>query len=180
MRKVILYIATSIDGFISDENGSVDFLHQFSPSPNLEKLYTDFYSNIDTVIMGNNTYQQIITELSPNEWVYPNAKTYVYSSKEIGNGVNDTITFTKEDPNELINTLKADTTSKNIWLLGGASIIKSFLENNLIDEYIISIAPVILSNGIKLFDNIGDMPKLHLKNTNVADNFVELTYVHSV
>lgn len=77
MRKIILYIAMSLDGKIADENGNVNWLvgddiHDTSST------YDNFIQNIDTVIMGYNTYHQVVTELSPDTWVYKELKTFVF------------------------------------------------------------------------------------------------------
>lgn len=77
MRKIILFIAMSLDGYISDNKGSVDWLKgQGSDDEDID-TYSEFKKRIDTVLMGWNTYHQIVTELSPNEWVYSDLMTYV-------------------------------------------------------------------------------------------------------
>lgn len=69
MKKISLFIAMSLDGYIADNNGRVDWLNgQENDSENID-VYSEFVKNIDTVIMGWNTYHQIVTELSPNDWV---------------------------------------------------------------------------------------------------------------
>ena len=77
MKKITLFIAMSLDGYIADRNGSVNWLTgQGSEEENMDS-YSEFVKEIDTVIMGWNTYYQIITELSPDEWVYRDFTTYV-------------------------------------------------------------------------------------------------------
>ncbi|MCW6660996.1 dihydrofolate reductase, partial [Aerococcaceae bacterium NML201209] len=72
MRKVKLFIAMSVDGYIADKNGGVGFLKGHEDSLETEDTYSKFIKNIDIVLMGWNTYNQIITELSPDNWVYDN------------------------------------------------------------------------------------------------------------
>ena len=71
MRKVILYIAMSLDGYIADQNGNVDWLNEYDSDENVEGTdsYSLFLDKVDTVIIGYNTYHQIVTELSPEQWV---------------------------------------------------------------------------------------------------------------
>lgn len=70
MRKICLFIAMSLDGYIADRKGSVDWLKgQGNDNENID-VYSEFVKNIDTILMGWNTYHQIVTELSLKEWVY--------------------------------------------------------------------------------------------------------------
>ena len=70
MRKAILYIAMSLDGYIADARGGVDWLTGDGSEPEHEGSYPAFYNAVDTVIMGHTTYRQITCELSPGHWVY--------------------------------------------------------------------------------------------------------------
>ena len=70
MRRIILFIAMSLDGYIADEKGGVDWLSDIQTEENGENSYSHFIKEIDTVVTGWNTYHQIVTELSPGEWVY--------------------------------------------------------------------------------------------------------------
>ena len=72
MRKTTSFIATSLDGYIADSNKSVGWLAGQNESEDMPETYSDFIQDIDTVIMGRNTYRQIVTELSPEEWPYAN------------------------------------------------------------------------------------------------------------
>ncbi len=77
MRKIVLYIAMSLDGYIADANGGVSWLRGQDPDSESEGSYPEFVRDIDTVVMGWETYHQVITELSPDEWVYEDLMTYV-------------------------------------------------------------------------------------------------------
>lgn len=83
MRKVSLFIAVSLDGYIADVDGKVDWLKGQESTGAESESYDNFIKDIDTVIMGWNTYNQIITELSPDEWVYSGLKIYVITHKEM-------------------------------------------------------------------------------------------------
>ena len=81
MKKISLFIAMSLDGYIADSKGSVEWLTgQGNDDDNID-AYSEFVKDIDTVIMGWNTYHQIVTELSPDEWVYDDFTTYVVTHK---------------------------------------------------------------------------------------------------
>ena len=83
MRKVTLFIAMSLDGYIADKDGGVDWLNgQEEDGENMD-TYSEFIKTIDTIIMGWNTYHQLTSELSPEEWVYPEQISYVITHREI-------------------------------------------------------------------------------------------------
>ena len=83
MKKVVLYIAMSLDGYIADKEGKVDWLKgQNAKEENID-TYSSFIKEVDTVIMGRNTYKQIITELSPNQWIYHDLTTYVITHRKL-------------------------------------------------------------------------------------------------
>lgn len=171
MRKVKLFIAMSLDGYIADENGSVHFLQGHEDNAESEDTYSEFIKEIDTVLMGWNTYHQIITELSKDNWVYDNLLTYVFTHREQQDTSN--ILFTNKNLVELIQSLKSHH-GKDIWICGGADLIKQALFSDLIDEYFISIIPTILGNGIKLFSPNKIERKLKLIKTTTNNGIIEL------
>lgn len=119
MRKTVLYIAMSLDGYIADENGNVDWLKGQDADVENEDTYSEFVKSIDTVVMGWKTYYQVATELSPSEWVYSDLTSYVITHREQAS--EETIRFLCEAPADLIKRLKAQS-GKDIWICGGADI----------------------------------------------------------
>lgn len=79
MREVILYIALSLDGYIADENGDVGWLGGSDEEYESDEGYERFQQTVDTVVMGYNTYHQIVTELSPDKWPYPQLESYIFT-----------------------------------------------------------------------------------------------------
>lgn len=124
--------------------------------------------------MGWNTYNQIITELSPDNWVYDNLLTYVFTHREQQDS--DKIIFTSDNLEELIEKLKG-VEGKDIWICGGADLVQQAISSDVIDEYLISIIPTILGNGIKLFSQNDAEHKLKLINTITNNGIVELNYI---
>ncbi len=171
MRKAVLFIAMSLDGYIADERGGVEWLDGHDPDTENIDAYSEFVQNADTVIMGWNTYHQIVTELSPLEWVYGNLTSYVITHRKLP--PKDNIFFTDKDPAELITELKSRD-GKNIWICGGASLVGQLAD--LIDEYQISVIPTILGKGKRLFDTVQDEVKLKLLSTRNYKGIVELVY----
>ena len=148
MRKISLFIAMSLDGYIADSTGGVDWLKgQGSDDENIDS-YSEFIKNIDTILMGWNTYHQIVTELSPNEWIYGDFTTYVISHNE--HDSSEKVRFTDTSPVDLAERLKKEN-GKEIWICGGANLIGQLVNADLIDCYYITVVPTLLGSGIRLF-----------------------------
>lgn len=173
MRKVILYIAMSLDGYIADAEGKVDWLTgQDSDLPE-DGSYEEFEKEIDTVIMGWKTYHQIVTELSPKEWVYGNLQSYVITHRKAGS--EDGILFTSQSPGTLVRELK-EQKGKDIWICGGANLVRQLVEEDLIDQYRISVIPTILGKGIPLFGTMEKEIRLRLMEAQGRNGITELIY----
>ena len=173
MRKIVLFIAMSLDGYIADTDGKVDWLVGQDSDVEGDDSYADFVNNVDTVIMGWTTYHQIVTDLSPGEWVYDNLQSYVITHRDCSPKSN--VTFVSENPCTLVNSLKQKN-GKDIWICGGADIVHQLMQNNLIDKYHISVIPTILGNGIRLFDVINQKTDLRLITSKNSNGIVELVY----
>lgn len=173
MRKVVLYIAMSLDGYIADSSGKVDWLNGHGSDEENVDTYSAFIRDVDKVIMGWNTYYQITTELSPDEWVYKGLTTYVITHRKFS--PTEDIKFVQDNPCSVVEQLKSEE-GKAIWICGGASIIQPLMQGGLIDEYYISIMPTILGSGIRLFEERQDEIKLKLVHTQSYNGITELVY----
>lgn len=173
MRKTILFIAMSLDGYIADNQGNVDWLNgQGNDGENID-TYSEFIKNIDTILMGWNTYHQIVTELSPDEWVYRDFLTYVITHNK--NVSSEKMRFTNINPADLIKSLKEEN-GKDIWICGGANLAQQLIKEDLIDCYYITVIPILLGSGIRLFDNTKCEIKLKLLNTQAYNGMIDLVY----
>jgi dihydrofolate reductase len=144
-RKVILYIATSLDGFIAPTNGDMSFLSVVAQEGE-DYGYADFVSMVDTVIMGRITYDWVMTQVK--EFSHADKESYIITHTEKPN-VGKTHFYTG-DLKDLIVALR-EKNGKNIFIDGGASIVNQLLKERLIDEFYISIIPVLLGSGVRLF-----------------------------
>lgn len=174
MRKVVLYIAMSLDGYIADSNGKVNWLHGHSDNEKDIDTYSTFIKDVDTIVMGWNTYYQITTELSPNEWIYENLTSYIITHRLLSS--TDNIKFVQDNPCNIVKNLKQEQ-GKAIQICGGANIIYPLVQNQFIDEYYISIIPTILGSGIRLFDKLSNEIKLKLVHTQTYNGITELVYI---
>jgi dihydrofolate reductase len=144
-RKVILYIATSADGYIAKPNDDLSFLSRVQQEGE-DYGYTHFVASIDTVILGRKTYDWVMKQVS--EFPHAYKKTYIITrtpKASIGNAQ-----FYTGNVQGLVNKLKNEK-GRNIFVDGGAEIVNELLKDNLIDEFIISVIPVLLGGGTRLF-----------------------------
>ena len=147
MRKISLFIATSLDGYIAKPDDDLSFLRLIEKEGE-DYGYAEFTNTIDTVIVGRRTYDYVLEEIGPSHYDNGQRDVYVITRTERPQ-VGRTIFYTG-DITELVKRLKSEK-GKNIYCDGGAEIINELLKHDLIDEFIISVIPVLLGDGIKLF-----------------------------
>lgn len=169
-RKVILYISMSLDGYIATKDNSLEFLSMVEQEGE-DYGYNDFVESVDAVIIGRKTYEKVIAM----GYEYPHTDKDVYiltrtAKPSIGN-----FKFYSNDLSRLVNDLKKQP-GKNIYCDGGAEIANELMKNNLVDEFIISVIPILLGDGIKLFKDGRPQQKLELLSTKQFDK--GLTQLH--
>lgn len=147
MRKVSLFIATSLDGYIAKPNDDLSFL-KIVEKEGEDYGYSEFTENIDTLIIGRKTYDYVLKELGPSH--YDNGKRDVYVITRTEKPNVGRTTFYTGNLTDLVKQLQSEN-GKNIYCNGGSEIINELLKNDLVDEFIISIVPVLLGNGTRLF-----------------------------
>lgn len=171
MRKLKLYVATSVDGKIAGPNEELDWLPE-PDDPKQDYGYYDFYASIDTTIMGYKTYK---IGNSFGDWPYKDKTSFVFSRTADKQVVKEA-TLINQNPVEFVKELKQKD-GGGIWLVGGGEIVKLLHNEGLIDEYIITLIPVILGEGIELFPNIKQKLELTLTQHKVYDGgIVSLHY----
>ena len=172
MRKVVLYVAMSLDGYIARENGAVDWLHSEDQEEEASS-FDAFYDTVDTLIMGRKTFTQVVEELSPERWVYEGKSCLVYTKEK--RPKDPRVTWIKGDLSALVKALKKQE-GKDIWLVGGGELYRAFAAENLIDEYILTVMPKILGQGIPLFDKGHGETTLELWKFTAHQGRVEMHY----
>ncbi|MCB9295548.1 MAG: dihydrofolate reductase [Lewinellaceae bacterium] len=151
MRKVILYIAASIDGYIARPDGGIDWLSMVEKEGE-DYGYGAFLASVDTTLMGRKTYDDVLGFGGP--FPYQKLSNYVFSRQERGPDDNPVQHIT-EDPAAFVKKLKAGP-GGDIWLIGGGQLNTVLLNAGLIDVLILSVIPIVLGAGIPLF---GGQPK---------------------
>ncbi len=144
MRKITLGIAMSLDGYIARENGAVDWLRMEDLTEAADEG-REFFQSIDTILFGRKTYEKGL-EMGGD---FGGVMNYVFTrTPQMSKSEN--IEFVSENVKEFVEDLKRQK-GKNILLMGGGNLAKTFFEAGLIDEIILSIQPTILGRGIPLF-----------------------------
>jgi len=170
-RKVILYIAMSLDGYIATENNDLDWL-SIVESPNEDYGYENFVQGVDTVIMGRKTYDKVLS--FGVEFPHKDRKCYVISRER--NGFDENVEYYSGNLKNLIEDLK-DKVGSNIFIDGGSEIVNELLKIDMIDEFVISIVPIFLGSGIRLFKDGRPKLPLSLKSTKkFTTGLVQLWY----
>lgn len=149
MRKLSLFIAMSLDGYIAKPNDDLSFL-KIVEKEGEDYGYAEFTSQIDTIIIGRKTYDYVVKEIGASHYDNGRRDIYVITRTERPQ-VGRTVFYTG-NLTELVDRLKAET-GKHIYCDGGAEVINALLKNDLIDEFIISVIPVLLGSGTRLFND---------------------------
>jgi dihydrofolate reductase len=147
MRKISLFIAMSLDGYIAKPNDDLSFL-KLVEKEGEDYGYAEFTSKIDTIIIGRKTYDYVVNEIGTSHYDNGQRDVYVITRTERAQ-IGRTIFYTG-NVTELVDRLKSEK-GKNIYCDGGAEVINELLIHDLIDEFKISVIPILLGNGTRLF-----------------------------
>lgn len=170
---ITLYIASSVDGYIAAADGGVSWLEPFEQSASGEEIerYDAFFESVDCLVMGSRTYEQV---LGFGDWPYGETPTVVVTSRDLPSAT-DAVERFDGTVASLVDRLT--TQYDHVWLVGGAALAQSFLDQTLVDQLRLSLIPVLRNGGIRLFDGEGEPAALTLVETTTTDTgIVELTY----
>ena len=171
-RKVILYIAMSLDGYIATPDNGLEFLSSVEEKDQ-DYSYKDFVNTVDTVIVGRKSYDKVLSM----GLEYPHTDKELYIITRTPRPTVGSTTFYTGNLNELVSGLKRKE-GKDIYVDGGAEIANEMLSENLIDEFYISVIPILLGNGISLFNNSRPQVRLKLISTKTYNKgLVQLHYL---
>lgn len=175
-RKVVLFIAETLDGYIAEEDGNIDFLidNDFTSGETRDREYERLTRHIDTVVMGRKTYNQVANKLSPNNYPYDSFENYILTTHPTESL--DNIHFVRDSVVDLVKKLKNESSKKDIWIIGGSSIIAPLVNEDLIDTYQIGIIPIVLGKGIPLFSDKTNFKELNLDSAKKINGIAYLTY----
>lgn len=170
--SVYFYGCITMDGYLADKAHNLDWLHQTGTAE--ETGYEQFYGSMDVVIMGKRTFREIENAENAEE-LYPTTRNYVFThSVELSQSG---FTAVNGDVVEFVGQIEKD---KNIWIVGGNTILAPLLDHDMVDCIIIQIAPVLLGAGIPLFTQKEELKRFQLKEVKRYGQFAELVYERGV
>lgn len=167
-----VYIATSLDGFIATSDGSLDWLDEIPNPEGSDYGYGEFMSGIDAIVMGRNTFDKVLTF---GEWVY-NKPVFVLSNslREIPEEIIGKAEIVNGNIKNLVNQLNRQG-YYNLYIDGGKTI-QNFLQEDLIDEMIITRVPILLGSGFPLFNQLDKRLKFKHQKTEVYNHTLVKSY----
>lgn len=169
-----LYIATTLDGYIARADGAIDWLTSIDEN-NTDYGYASFYDSVDAIMMGSTTYE-LIRSFGP--WPYEDKPAFVFTRRSLQSTLPN-IYFVSGDPQQVISST-AFSQFKRVWLVGGSALVASFQKKNLIDEYLLTVLPVVLGHGLRLFSSPIAEQWLALKACNqFAGGVLQLQYIRA-
>jgi len=170
MRNVILGLGISLDGYIARPDGSVDFL--FMPK---DYSMAEFFARIDTAIMGRKTLDAAIKMGGGGGGSFGSMTSYVFSRSQPP-GKRQELIYVNEAPREFVDRLRKQP-GKDIWLMGGGELARSFLQDDLVDELYLGVVPVLLGEGIPLFPSVFPQREFALlENKTYSKGLIALKY----
>lgn len=174
--RITLHMVSSLDGFIAKKDNSVSWLessgsvYEAGSSISAEQA-ANFVKAIDCYVLGSRTYEHAL-ELG---WPYGDTPTVVVTGREL-TPARKSVEFYSGDLKTLVD-VKLLPRYRNIWLVGGALLCQHFLDLGLVDKIVLTMAPVLLGEGLRLFDGPSKEARWNLKNVVAYKNgFVELSY----
>ncbi len=177
--RTVYFTAASLDGFIADEEHSLEWLMQF---PGGEESIADFMAGVGAIAMGSSTYQWLLDHYAkhhptePGRWEY-SQPAWVFSSRELPGRAGADIRFVSGDVAPHHADMVAAAGGKNVWLVGGGDLVGQFADKGLLDELVVTIAPVTLGAGAPLLPRRIAKPPLELVSVRqVGAHFAELIY----
>lgn len=174
----IVYIAASIDGYIADKEGRIDWLMSIPNPAGSDYGYSELIERVDAIVMGRKTYETVLG-FGLDQWPYAK-KVFVLSNtlKHTPADLTDRVEIVTGELASVVENIKS-LGFENLYVDGGKTI-QGFLRLDMIDELIITRVPVILGSGIPLFDEIGVTLRFEHVETNVySDIFVKSRYVRA-
>jgi len=163
----IVYIATSLDGFIATKDGGLEWLDDIPNPDGSDFGFEEFINRIDAIVMGRKTFEKVLS--FGIEWPYTKPVFVLsYSLKELPSELISKCEIVNGKPADIVE--KLNTKGYNNLYIDGGKTIQSFLSEDIIDEMIISLVPVLLGDGIPLFGKDPVMKTFEHINTEIFEN----------
>jgi dihydrofolate reductase len=179
VTKTLYYTATSVDGFIADEDNSLDWLFEVESE---SYQFSAFFDGVGAFAMGATTYQWVLDHEraldEPQKWTkwYADTPCWVFTHRDLPSVPGANITFASGDVGPVHEAMVEAARGKNVWLVGGGELVGRFADLGLLDEVILGIAPVTLGAGAPLLPRRLPSSRMRLLAVERRGQFANLTY----
>lgn len=175
------YTATTLDGFIADEQNSLDWLFAIDGEPG-NTDYAAFFDQVGAMAMGATTYEWVVEHEGlveePEKWRrwYGETPCWVFTHRRLPVLDGAAVTFVQGDVRSVHDAMTAAAGEKNIWLVGGGELVGQFVDQGLLDELLLTVAPVTLGRGAPLLPRRLSSEQLELTDVSRVGQFARLAY----
>ncbi|GEE00470.1 dihydrofolate reductase [Gordonia spumicola] len=161
MTGYIFYTASTLDGFLADENDSLDWLLTQPIDEDGPHSIADLMAATGAIAMGFTTYQWLVDHItaSGEEWPYPDHPTFLFTHRDV-TPVHPTVTVVAGPPSDHRAAVEAAAGDKGVWVVGGGDLAAQFAESDMLDEMLVSFAPATVGSGRPLFPRAWDFELL--------------------
>lgn len=179
MTRVIFHTATTLNGYLADDDDSLDWLFSVEQERN---GFSDFLDGIGAIVQGSTTYEWVLEHedlvAHPEKWptFYGSRPSWVFTSRELMGVPGADVRFVRGDVSAHWDAIRTSAGAKDIWVVGGGDLAGQFADAGLLDELRISVAPVVLSSGRPLLPRRLTSERLRLDSVARNGQFAELTY----
>jgi dihydrofolate reductase len=181
VARCVYYLAISLDGYLAEADGTLDWLTKYKPPeeldppPGMPKSYDDFMAGVGAIAMGGRTYRQVFHEWG-EPWPYGDIPSWVFTTRDEEPLEGATIEFTDLPVTEVYPAIAEAAGERDVWMMGGRGLADQFVAAGLLDEMIITVVPVVLGDGIPFVGHRIDQPMLLLGSEAQPSGMVELRY----
>jgi dihydrofolate reductase len=180
MARVIYNTATTLNGYLADDDDSLSWLFVVPGADAAESAFARFLKGVGALVMGSTTYEWLLDHENliqhPEKWYYADMVSFVLSSRPLPQIAGADIRFRKGDIDALWPEVSQAAGSADIWIVGGGDLVGQFADAGHLDEIRVSVAPVTLASGKPLLPRRIESDRLSLESVAQAGQFAELVY----
>lgn len=175
MTRTQYFVAASLDGYIADADGRLDWLFQFNDVEGVSPHYEAFLAEVGALAMGASTYAFLLDQRL-EAWPYPGRPTWVFTHRELPGFAGADVRFTSGDVAPVHDEMIRAAAGRNLWLVGGGDLVAQFAERGLVDELWLTVVPVVLGGGAPLLPTSLRAPFDLVEVTRFGRGMIELRY----
>lgn len=176
------YTATTLDGFLADEHNSLDWLFEVEGDTDHQEDFASFFADVGAMAMGSTTYEWVLEHEKvldePSKWQewFGDMPTWVFTHRQLTPVPGAKVSLAAGDVASVHSEMAEAAGGKNIWLMGGGDLVGQFADHGLLDEILLSVAPVTLGSGAPLLPRRLLATDLKLQSVERNGQFVVLSY----